>query len=291
MPQETQVKFAGQILPFIPINSRTRDSNLLRPACLALVIMSIFRLGNALALEDGWGNLSGRFVYAGIPPKQKFIQVTRDEDVFGPTISDQSLIVNTENRGIANVVVYVRPKKGTKLRVHPSYKETEKSKVRMTMSGGLFKPRVLLLRTTQTLEQVNDDKEVTAYSPHFGCRKNVSALIPLMQPRRHVIRRDFREERYPCPVHCAIYPWIRSSILIRSNPYMAKTDEDGRYSIKNLPVGEHTFDLWHEIPGLLKGVQMGEHVSNYKGRVTIAIKQGDNILSDAPVSPSLLETD
>jgi len=89
------------------------------------------------------------------------------------------------------------------------------------------------------------------------------------------------------PMACNIHPWMRGYLLLRSNPYMAKTDTDGRFTIENLPVGRHVFRLWHERVGYLRNVTMGSLAVDSKGRLTVTIRKGQNELTDARLAPDL----
>lgn len=107
--------------------------------------------------EGKWGHLTGRFVFDGDPPIAKTVQVTKDSEVFGDAIADESLIVNKKNQGIANVLVFLLSDDDDKLLVHPSYARTANAKVEFAMEHGRFEPHVLLLRTSQIMNQRNKD--------------------------------------------------------------------------------------------------------------------------------------
>ena len=63
--------------------------------------------------------------------------------------------------------------------------------------------------------------------------------------------------------------------LIRSNPYMAATDDQGRFEMKNIPVGTWEFVFWHERATYLTDVQVdGEPAQWRRGRAAIAIQPG-----------------
>ncbi len=106
-----------------------------------------------------WGHLTGTLVYDGTPPKPAPINVTKDVPVCGKhNLVDESLMVNPDNKGIADIMVYVYVKKGDpKPAVHPDYEKTANDEVRIDNKGCRFEPRVVLLRTTQTLVVGNKD--------------------------------------------------------------------------------------------------------------------------------------
>lgn len=75
--------------------------------------------------------------------------------------------------------------------------------------------------------------------------------------------------------------------MLRSSPYMAKSDVDGRFRIENLPVGQHVFRVWQERVGYLRNVRLGEHETDQAGRVTIKIERGPNRWKTVHLSPDL----
>ncbi len=88
---------------------------------------------------------------------------------------------------------------------------------------------------------------------------------------------------------CSIHPWMNGYLVLRGNPYMAKSDEDGRLTITNLPAGEHVFQVWHERCGYLRDVRFGPLATDARGRLTITIREGENNLGELLVSPTLFE--
>ena len=80
---------------------------------------------------------------------------------------------------------------------------------------------------------------------------------------------------------------MQGFVLLRSNPYMAKSDHNGRFRINNLPTGKHVFRVWHERLGYLRSVRLGQHVTDPTGRVTITIERGLNQWKTAYLSSEL----
>ena len=229
---------------------------------------------SAYASDTQWGHLSGRFICTGDVPAAKTIQVTRDEKVFGDAITDESLIVHTENGGIANVVVYLDRKKPA-VPVHPSYEKDAAAKLDLAMQGGRFIPRLLLVRTTQTI--VLRNKDDVGHAAQVFVMRN-PPIGPIQAANSQFELRYDKEEYFPCSVRCSIHPWMRGYVLLRSNPYMAKTDANGRFNIKHLPVGKHVFRIWHERSGYLRNVQIGATTADGKGRLSVHIRGGQTEL-------------
>ena len=57
----------------------------------------------------------------------------------------------------------------------------------------------------------------------------------------------YRNEEYlPVPIDCSGRRGMEGRVLLRDSPYMAKTDANGKFTIKNLPAGTFTIEIWHE---------------------------------------------
>jgi hypothetical protein len=78
-------------------------------------------------------------------------------------------------------------------------------------------------------------------------------------------------------------------LLLRANPYMATSDANGHFLIKNLPAAEHTFRFWHERVGWLRNVRIGTHTTDPKGLLTLTIRDGDNDLAVSRLPPKLFK--
>lgn len=75
---------------------------------------------------------------------------------------------------------------------------------------------------------------------------------------------------------------------------MAKTDEEGRFHIENLPVGERTFQIWHERGGSLRKLSFDGESKAQMGKknprkLTITIQEGENDLGTAKITPRDLQ--
>ena len=97
-------------------------------------------------------------------------------------------------------------------------------------------------------------------------------------------------ESYPVPFACNVHPWMNAHVLVRDNPYMAFTGEDGSFEIKNIPAGEHEFIFWHESVGNLKNVSLGSGgKTNRKGRAKLKIPAGGTLeLNEIKIAPAVL---
>jgi hypothetical protein len=95
-------------------------------------------------------------------------------------------------------------------------------------------------------------------------------------------------ERLPVRVSCSIHPWMSAWLLIRDNPYMAVSDDNGKLVIRNLPVGTWSIQFWHEKAGYVSEVaQDGKKTEWKRGRLEIEIKPGANDLGSVTLAQTV----
>ncbi len=223
-----------------------------------------------------WGTLKARFVFDGPVPKREKLLLNKDEAVCSKDHPlDEDLIVNPENRGIQNVVVWLELKRGESLpAIHPSYAESESAKVRLTNHSCRFSPRITLLRTSQTLVLGNDDPVAHSTVAFLTYNQPFNYGIASGTVEGTKLQLDKVETR-PAQISCPIHSWMKAFLLVQNHPYLAVSDEDGRIEIRDIPPGEWTFRVWQEKAGYVTSISAnGKKLEDKKGRHKLTIKGG-----------------
>ncbi|MCG8584915.1 MAG: hypothetical protein MI757_09410 [Pirellulales bacterium] len=255
--------------------------------CLVTLISVVVLSSSAWAAE--WGTLKGRFVLDGKAPAPAKLAIAKDKEACCadgcPT--DDSLLVGPDG-GLANVVIYVRTKKGDKIAVHPDYVKDADAKLVLDNKNCVFVPHVSTIRTGQTLVLKNSD--AVAHNTNIQPIKPGNTPSNVTIPAGGSAEYKFNEaETLPTPAICNIHPWMKSYVLARDDPYATVSAKDGTFEIKNLPAGgELEFQLWHERAGYVRDVDVNGTTAK-RGRVKIDIKAGDNDVGEIKVPVSLLE--
>lgn len=204
------------------------------------------------AIAEDWGTISGQIVVTGDIPELELLHekgaAIKDAEVCAAvgTYKDD-LLIDADSKGLANAFIYLRkaPKS-----IHPDLKDPAHAKVIFDQKGCMFTPHAMLVRTGQTVEVISSDG--IAHNTHTNPVKNQGMNI-LISPNtvagKGVDMKFSLGEFVPIRVNCDFHPWMLSHWLILDHPYAALTDKDGKFSIPNLPVGEHTFVVWHERRG------------------------------------------
>lgn len=252
-------------------------------ACLLLTVCTL-----PLQAQDaaGWGTVRGRLVLDGPVPEPLPLDITRDEDVCGDLqLVDESLVVQPQNLGIRYVAVWLDSR--DKVPVHPDLQALPEKPPVLDNRNCRFEPRMLALRTGQTLAISNSDP--IAHNAAVFARRNqpFSEIIPMNQP---LLKSFPRPELLPIRVDCSIHAWMKAWLVIQDHPYVAVTDVDGRFELRHVPAGKWKFRFWHERPGNLTQLrQQAAIITLDKGAWELTVAPSDTLdLGDLQVSAAQL---
>jgi len=183
-----------------------------------------------------------RIIYDGDPPVPKPIVVNKDKEFCGELkLIDERLLVNPENRGIQNVVVYLYTGRGgTKIPAVPPRNQ----EVELTAEGCRLTSRIVVAQSGDTL--VFSQKGVVAHNLNINFFSNpaMSRGGPLRATQRYHLARP---EPAPIPMECNIHPWMKGYLVLLEHPYVGVSDANGQIVIEGLPDNsELLFRVFHE---------------------------------------------
>ncbi len=239
----------------------------------------------ATATGTGWATIKGRFTYAGDPPAMPPYPVNKDPEVCaagGKAPTQEFLLVDDANHGLANVVIYPR----TVSRVHDSAKVGDQP-VAFDQKECVFLTHVLAFGVGQPVEIKNSDP--VGHNTKVEGQNSINATVPAGGA---VPYKAQKEEASPAPVHCSIHPWMSAWMLPRKNAYVAVTKPDGSFEIANLPAGEKLeMQVWHENAGVrgelvVDSPEAKELKWNKKGRFTVTLEENQTLELNIAAPPS-----
>src|SRR5262245_23768467 len=125
------------------------------------VVAALVAVSAADAADDKWATIKGQIVFpAGKDiPKRDKLNVTQDKDhcLKDGDILDESVIVNAQNRGVKNVVVWLRPAAKnpkaafTKDEIYPDDAKRKPAEVVIDQPCCMFVNRITIARPGDTL--------------------------------------------------------------------------------------------------------------------------------------------
>lgn len=185
------------------------------------------------------GKIIGFVSYKGIPPVPKKFAVTMSSDVCGTMGTSESLLIG-KRQGVQNAVVFIDgPVSGSK----KIYSESSQPPV-LTIKNCRFEPHVILVGVNDVLKILNQDTLPHHFETTSITNGAFSKIVPTLGESQVVFKaKEIFEAK------CGLFPWMSSWFVIAEHAYYSLTNQEGRYELSDLPAGDYTLSLWHEILG------------------------------------------
>lgn len=193
------------------------------------------------------GKLEVTALFRGDPiPETTEVPVNIDVETCGKKVFAESVLVDKESRGLANVVVRLEGISSGK---------APPPLVQLTNKDCAFVPHVGVAVQGSSLQLSNNDPVLHTTRSVLDERQLFNTSLrpggPPQRPRK--LRRAGLVD-----VKCDVHKWMQGYIMIHSNPYIAVSDSSGKLSIDGIPPGDYPYVAWHE--------QLGEQTGSVKVR-------------------------
>lgn len=233
---------------------------------LALGVIVSMLVGSCLAIADdvyreidvkNGGTIRGTVVLKGTPPPPEVIPVSRDVSSCGKTKMLQSLVTG-KNGGLKNVIVGLEGVKEGK----PMPRDVQIEIDQLTCE---YAPHILIVPRNASMGIKNGDSllhNVHAYDltgesdPQVGPPTLFNIALPVKGMK---IARPMSQAGLVRLLCDAGHPWMNAYVLVTEHPYFTITDENGNFTLDNVPPGTYNITAWHE--GLAK---VEETTKSYK---------------------------
>jgi plastocyanin len=198
---------------------------------LAAISIGAVVFSNAMSATVSGGTISGTVKYAGTPPPMKKLDITKDKQVCGlQTHFDESLDVGSDG-GIKYAVVVLKGVTGAK-----------PTTVEYDQKGCVYSPRVIAFPAGSKVNVKNDDGIL--HNIHSYSTKNPP--FNLAQPKfKKVMTVEIKQPEI-IKLTCDAHAWMTGWWYVTDSPYVAVTDDKGNFTIKDVPPGEYTAEVWQE---------------------------------------------
>jgi plastocyanin len=206
-------------------------------------------LAAPLAGGEGTGPvIVGRILYRGPVPAPILMQVNRDSDVCGATMSMASLSVDAATYGLRNAVVHLEMGVGEG---SPRIAATTTVVVRNTQCR--FHPHVAVAQVGAEVQIFNDDPVM--HNTNIIVENN-TALNVAMVAGGNPIKKRLKKSGLHL-VKCNVHKFMQAYRVVFDDPYFDQTTETGQFSITGVAPGSHRITVWHETLGVMvKEVQV-----------------------------------
>lgn len=198
---------------------------------VAIAVAALFVAAPVFAQETG--TLKVKFVYGGAAFKPAAVDVNKDVEFCGKhPLMNERLLIDSETKGIQNVVLYVYTGRGgSKL---PPQAPTNATHF-LANDKCRFEPRIVVMQAGDSLKITNPD--AVGHNANLNFFAN-PAQNPTIPPGAEITVKVEKPEPAPIPVVCNIHPWMLAYVVALDHPFVGVSDKSGTLEIKGLPVGE-----------------------------------------------------
>jgi plastocyanin len=146
-------------------------------------------------------------------------------------------IVGTVARGpqrLSNVVVYIE-------RVERTFHPPKEAAI-MNQQNLTYVPHVLPILVGTTVDFVNSDGLLHNLHAFMRGETLFNIAMPKFLKKKSMV---FQKEG-PVLLLCDVHREMSAYIMVLQNPFFALTNEEGDFTIKDVPPGSYTVKAWHE---------------------------------------------
>jgi hypothetical protein len=200
--------------------------------------------------ENGQGTISGTVHLVGPPPSIPTVLPQMDFDMCGSAARPMQSLLLGSNQAVRNVIVYLAgyaqnsANNGTNDVIIVDQRDCE------------FVPRIQIARSGVPLILKNSDPilhvvRIDLMSSTNGPRMLLKAATPYAGYQKVYQLANFHEPTLLQVTSVNGHEWMAGYIAVMPHPWAALTDENGRFTLHNVPVGAHKIYAWHEALGTL----------------------------------------
>ncbi len=196
------------------------------------------------ALING-GTVTGVVRFPEEYPEREKILITKDQQICGAFQYSELFVVSEENHGLKNVVVSL-------VGVKSNQNHSTGGTASLNQKGCRYVPHVQAVPVGTELEILNSD----------GILHNVHAYIDGLDPGNTIFNKaqpkflkKIKQSLDKPGIYyfkCDVHDHMSAFIAVMDHPYYSVSDENGRFTITDVPPGTYKIQAWHEVLGTLQ---------------------------------------
>ena len=232
---------------------------------LTLVVMLIVGIGVSPSTVLAAATITGKVALEGTAPAAKPINFGAEKQCAimhkdKPPVGED-LVVNPNNT-VKWALVYIKDN------VTGEFKAPEQAVV-VNQTGCMFAPHAVTAMVGQKVDFKNDDSLLH----NVRTVSKVNKVFNIAQPIQGMTTtKKFDQPEIGIQIRCDVHFWMSAYIHVLNHPFFAVTGDDGSFTIKDLPAGNYTLEVWHETLGTqVQAVTVGEGESK---EIDFTLKKG-----------------
>ena len=205
-----------------------------------LLLTTLFSIFLSTVTTISAGTIIGAVKFVDNLPKLAPIKITKDQDYCGETLPNETYLVEAAG-GLKNVVIFVESA--------PNGKAADPQKENFLYNDGCrYAPRVLALQKGERLRVRSHDPKLHIPHGYLGERTVFNLSLPFKNTTIDTTAKI--REAGMMKVVCDTHAWMLGFVHVFDHPFFAVTNEQGVFSIPDLPPGSYVLKAWHEDGGI-----------------------------------------
>jgi plastocyanin len=198
--------------------------------------------GGAAATPDeaNGGTVTGKVTFTGDKPKMAKMDMSAtpacERAHQGNPATSEEVVVNG-NGTLKYAFVWVKSGLPDKNWAVPT------TAVTLDQNGCMYKPHMIGVMAGQNIDIKTSDPTSHNIHPQPTINQEWNESQP---PGSEDKMKSFARQEVMIPVKCNVHPWMRAYIGVVAHPFFAVTGDDGTFTLKGLPPGTYTIEVWHE---------------------------------------------
>ena len=186
------------------------------------------------------GSIVGDVKFIDAPPKLPPIKVSKDQDYCGETLPNETYLIDSDG-GLKNVVVFIESA--------PTGRAADPQKENFLFNDGCrYAPRVMAMQRGEKLKVRSNDPKLHVPHAYLGDRTVFNLSLPFKNTTIDTTAKI--RQAGILKIVCDTHAWMLGYIHVFDHPYFEVTNEQGTFSIADLPAGSYVLTAWHEDGGI-----------------------------------------
>jgi hypothetical protein len=222
---------------------KTRYNRTFSILSIFVVVATLLGVIGERVKAAGEGTITGAVKLSGTAPHMKGIDMSKDPYCVQQHKDKPATLENVivgANGGLQNVVLYLSEGlTGAATTAVPSQEPSFDQK------GCMYTPHVMAVDADQKFKVVTSDQTTHNIHPLPAAGTGNIGWNKSQPPGAPPIESSWKNQEIAIPVKCNIHPWMHGWHVVVKGPY-AITDDNGNFTIKNVPAGSYTVTAWQE---------------------------------------------
>jgi plastocyanin len=220
------------------------------------------------------GQIRGTVSLRGAAPAARTEANSKSPEVCGSNVAVTRLQIGT-NHGVRQAFVYLDG-------IASSRPLRPAAAVTVGQKDCVYTPRSTVVTAGVPIEIVNEDPVLHNVHASAISEHGLQTVFNIAQPvrgQRTKIESAFKPGIMTLTCEAG-HPWMTAHMLVTDHDYVAVTDEDGRFVIKDVPAGTYPIKMWHEgvtLKRIIASLERFEYEPPYEVTKQVVVTAGNTV--------------